>query len=217
VHAERTALAVSSGDDANCVQTACVLRWQGPLASDDRRSIRANWAAAAVASAAGRLSQEALAAQAGLSRRGISDLERGARRAPHPATRLVVRRQVDEAQRLVAATETFWFHAARLAEGRRWAEEVFALDPVDARDAGPQLREKVGQVVTTQAPAGAARQLYLRASVLKSIATLSVGQGDHIAAERAAYRSLQLFDQLSETSACDPSVRMFGAATCGAR
>jgi transcriptional regulator with XRE-family HTH domain len=32
------------------------------------------------------LSQEELAERAGLSRRGISDLERGARRSPHPAT-----------------------------------------------------------------------------------------------------------------------------------
>jgi transcriptional regulator with XRE-family HTH domain len=32
------------------------------------------------------LSQEALAERAGLSVRGISDLERGVRRAPHPAT-----------------------------------------------------------------------------------------------------------------------------------
>src|SRR5919206_1482884 len=32
------------------------------------------------------LSQEELAERAGLSRRGISDLERGARRLPHPAT-----------------------------------------------------------------------------------------------------------------------------------
>ena len=32
------------------------------------------------------LSQEELAARASLSRRGISDLERGERRVPHPAT-----------------------------------------------------------------------------------------------------------------------------------
>src|SRR5262245_30611498 len=36
--------------------------------------------------AAAGLSQEELADKAGLSRRGISDLERGARRMPHPAT-----------------------------------------------------------------------------------------------------------------------------------
>jgi transcriptional regulator with XRE-family HTH domain len=38
------------------------------------------------------LAQEELAERAGLSRRGISDLERGERRSPHPAT---VRRLVD--------------------------------------------------------------------------------------------------------------------------
>src|SRR5262245_56495591 len=36
--------------------------------------------------AAAGLSQEELAERAGLSRRGVSDLERGARRSPHPAT-----------------------------------------------------------------------------------------------------------------------------------
>src|SRR6185503_4435277 len=35
---------------------------------------------------AAHLSQEQLAEQAGLSRRGIQDLERGARRLPHPST-----------------------------------------------------------------------------------------------------------------------------------
>jgi predicted ATPase/DNA-binding XRE family transcriptional regulator len=47
------------------------------------------------------LSQEELAERAGLSRRGISDLERGARRSPHPATlrRLVEALNLDQAQR----------------------------------------------------------------------------------------------------------------------
>src|SRR5918911_509574 len=36
--------------------------------------------------AAAGVSQEELAERAGLSRRGISDLERGERRSPHPAT-----------------------------------------------------------------------------------------------------------------------------------
>jgi predicted ATPase len=111
---------------------------------------------------------------------------------------LVVRRQVDEAQRLVVATETFWFHAARLAEGRRWAEEVFALDPDGAHDRRSEPREQDEPPVAKNVPTGAARQLYLRASVLKSIATLSVAQGDHIAAERAAYRSLRLFDEVGD-------------------
>jgi transcriptional regulator with XRE-family HTH domain len=42
--------------------------------------------------AGGGFSQEELPAQAGLSRRGVSDLERGRRQLPHPAT---VRRLAD--------------------------------------------------------------------------------------------------------------------------
>ena len=47
------------------------------------------------------LSQEELAERTGLSRRGISDLERGARRLPHPATvrRLAEALNLDEAER----------------------------------------------------------------------------------------------------------------------
>src|SRR5215469_5047495 len=47
------------------------------------------------------LSQEELAERAGLSRRGISDLERGARRAPHPATlrRITEALNLDQAER----------------------------------------------------------------------------------------------------------------------
>src|SRR2546423_171720 len=51
--------------------------------------------------AAAGLSQEELAARAGLSRRGISDLERGERRLPHPATvrRLAEALNLDDAER----------------------------------------------------------------------------------------------------------------------
>ncbi len=57
------------------------------------------------------LSQEALAERAGLSVRGISDLERGVRRAPHPATlaRLADALELDKAARealMVAATNS---------------------------------------------------------------------------------------------------------------
>jgi transcriptional regulator with XRE-family HTH domain len=51
--------------------------------------------------AAAGLSQKELAVRAGLSRRGISDLERGQRRVPHPATV----RQLAEALGFSRATE----------------------------------------------------------------------------------------------------------------
>jgi predicted ATPase/DNA-binding CsgD family transcriptional regulator/DNA-binding XRE family transcriptional regulator len=59
--------------------------------------------------AAAGLSQEELAERAGLSRRGISDLERGERRAPHPAT---VRR-LAEALRLAEPDRAALFSATR--------------------------------------------------------------------------------------------------------
>jgi predicted ATPase/DNA-binding CsgD family transcriptional regulator/DNA-binding XRE family transcriptional regulator len=72
---------------------------------------------------AGRLSQDELAERAGLSRRGISDLERGARRLPHPAT---VRRLVDglglseaEGADLVAAVQRNGFAAESSAVPRQ--------------------------------------------------------------------------------------------------
>src|SRR3981081_728305 len=51
--------------------------------------------------AAAGLSQEELAERAGLSRRGISDLERGQRRSPHPATvhRLAAGLNLDASQK----------------------------------------------------------------------------------------------------------------------
>src|SRR5215470_16913507 len=57
------------------------------------------------------LSQEELAERAGLSRRGITDLERGARRSPHPAT---VRR-LAEALRLAEPDRLSLAVAARAA------------------------------------------------------------------------------------------------------
>jgi transcriptional regulator with XRE-family HTH domain len=54
------------------------------------------------------LSQEELAERAGLSRRGISDLERGARRMPHPATL----RRLAEALGLAEGDHTALLNAA---------------------------------------------------------------------------------------------------------
>src|SRR5207244_13250247 len=52
------------------------------------------------------LSQEELAARASLSRRGVSDLERGERTVPHPATvrRLADALKLDGAERAVLLT-----------------------------------------------------------------------------------------------------------------
>ena len=70
------------------------------------------------------LSQEALAERAGLSRRGISDLERGARRSPYPAT---VRRLADALA--LGATD----HAALLASAHAVGSAVAAAMPTPPR------------------------------------------------------------------------------------
>jgi transcriptional regulator with XRE-family HTH domain len=77
--------------------------------------------------AAAGLSQEELAERAGLSRRGISDLERGARRAPHPAT---VRR-LAEALNLERPEHAAFMAAARagLASHRALAQPDLAERP----------------------------------------------------------------------------------------
>src|SRR5579859_5466198 len=69
------------------------------------------------------LSQEELAERAGVSRRGIADLERGARRSPHPATV----RQLADALKLNDADR-----AALIAAGHR-GDKAAAR-----RDASPQ-------------------------------------------------------------------------------
>src|SRR5438309_6360016 len=68
--------------------------------------------------AAAGLSQEELADKAALSRRGISDLERGERRAPRPGT---VRRLVD-ALDLGPADRTALLASAQHAAARRSAQ-----------------------------------------------------------------------------------------------
>jgi pimeloyl-ACP methyl ester carboxylesterase/DNA-binding XRE family transcriptional regulator len=70
------------------------------------------------------LSQEALAERAGLSVRGISDLERGVRRAPHPATLLRLADALGLAQ--VA-------RAALLAAAQPAAPDLVASTPLETR------------------------------------------------------------------------------------
>src|ERR1051326_1975176 len=95
--------------------------------------------------AAGGLSQEELAERAGLSQRGISDLERGKRRAPHPAT---VRR-LAEALGLAEAER-----AALLGASRTPGSNAGASVPVHADDGAQhnlplQLTSFIGRVQET--------------------------------------------------------------------
>ena len=48
---------------------------------------------------------------------------------------LIVRGEVELAQRLIGATRTVWISRSYPTEGRRWLEAVFALDPPQARPA----------------------------------------------------------------------------------
>jgi transcriptional regulator with XRE-family HTH domain len=80
------------------------------------------------------LSQEALAERAGLSVRGISDLERGERRAPHPATlaRLADALRLDDASRatLMLAARGAGVPAAMPVSSRSDAEAAAAEAPL---------------------------------------------------------------------------------------
>jgi predicted ATPase/DNA-binding XRE family transcriptional regulator len=90
------------------------------------------------------LSQEELAERAGLSQRGISDLERGKRRTPHPAT---VRR-LAEALGLTEADRTGLLGAARTPSGTPATDAVRAEG--DVRDNLPlQLTSFIGRVQET--------------------------------------------------------------------
>lgn len=63
------------------------------------------------------LSQERLAERAGLSLRGIQDLERGVRRTPYPAT---ARRVADALELLESDRRSFLEAARSSARGRSW-------------------------------------------------------------------------------------------------
>jgi class 3 adenylate cyclase/DNA-binding XRE family transcriptional regulator len=110
------------------------------------------------------LSQEELAERAGLSRRSISELERGARRAPYPAT---VRR-LTEVLGLDAAERAAWLaslHAAAAGHARRAPEDrppgAPATHPLGAQLPDPEracLAELVPPPTAGAAHAGGARR-----------------------------------------------------------
>src|SRR5262245_26601610 len=89
------------------------------------------------------LSQEELAEQAGLSRRGISDLERGARRAPYPGT---VRR-LAEALGLAEPARAALLGAARTPSSRAVANKVGGVDAL--HNLPVQLTSFIGRIQET--------------------------------------------------------------------
>jgi transcriptional regulator with XRE-family HTH domain len=71
------------------------------------------------------LSQEALAERAGLSRRGIADLERGARRFPYPDTTL----RLANALELSGADRETFFAACRPSQSRWSRRYLLPIEP----------------------------------------------------------------------------------------
>jgi transcriptional regulator with XRE-family HTH domain len=78
------------------------------------------------------LTQEELAAQAGLSVRGLSDLERGARLAPRRET-------VELLAEALLTTAQEWRAAALLAVG--WLEEAYRVLTEEVIPAGEAIRK----------------------------------------------------------------------------
>jgi transcriptional regulator with XRE-family HTH domain len=97
--------------------------------------------------AAAGLSQEELAERAGLSQRGMSDLERGKRRAPHPAT---VRR-LAEALGLTETHRIALLGAARTPALSDVATETIATDRIVRNNLPLQLTSFIGRVQETAA------------------------------------------------------------------
>jgi transcriptional regulator with XRE-family HTH domain len=98
------------------------------------------------------LSQEELAERAGLSRRGISDLERGTRRAPYPATvrRLAEALSLNEAERAA-------FHVAAGNRGASLA--TLELTPADGAAPRQNLPAQLSSFVGREQEVATARQL----------------------------------------------------------
>src|SRR5262249_34584311 len=94
--------------------------------------------------AAAAFSQEELGERAGLSQRGISDLERGRRRAPHPAT---VRR-LAEALGLTETDRASLLSAARIQSGSAATDHI-AADSGVRHNLPLQLTSFVGRVQET--------------------------------------------------------------------
>ncbi len=112
--------------------------------------------------------------------------------------------QIELAQRLAAAARWYWFYRAHLAEGRRWLEEVLALDSANQQEerltAAPHA--SVRPTVETAMSEEDARRLSSRAKALTSLGLLAATQGDLKVAEQASQGSLDLHRRLGDVRGC---------------
>jgi predicted ATPase/transcriptional regulator with XRE-family HTH domain len=107
---------------------------------------------------------------------------------------LISQAEAGRAQRLAGDARTLWLHRAYLTEGRRWLDEVLALDP----PASPPIE-----------PAARARALLGLTGVARY-------QGDLAVAEDAGLSAWHLFEALGDTMRASEALRLLGLAA-GAR
>jgi transcriptional regulator with XRE-family HTH domain len=117
------------------------------------------------------LSQEELAERAGMSRRGISDLERGVRQSPHPATA----RRLSEALVLKPSDE------AALLAAARWRSAP--PPPTPAASGGPQLAQ-LASFIGREREVAAVRQLVASSRLLTLTGSGGIGK-THLALQIA--------------------------------
>ena len=122
---------------------------------------------------------------------------------------LIDKGESEGAQRLAGAARRFWFFRGYLAEGRRWLEEVLALDPD-----GEHGKQEVAEAPSARRslPATDRRRLSVRAKVLWGIGHLAVADGDLERCRQASGRSVQLYRQLGDTWGTAAPLQNLGGA-----
>jgi len=125
--------------------------------------------------AAAGLSQEELAARASLSRRGISDLERGERRLPHPATvrRLADALNLDDAARARVLASVHSAPASEITNGRILEAHVARL-PTDGSPPATTAARRSSLPASLSSFVGRDRELTELASAIETARLLTL-------------------------------------------